>query len=232
MVKEYNSNLLKRSITALFLLIPVVAIIIIENFFIFSLLITIFCLLAFMEWIKNNFRHPIKWGFALIFLYFWLTIILIIGIFSSNLILPFFENLSASKITISVFYLFFIIICNTGIFDTFAYIFGSNFGRNPISPVISPNKTWEGLFGGLLMNCIFAVLVCNFFQISYLLILVFSVGGLLAFFGDLLISFHKRENNIKDTGNFLPGHGGVLDRMDSHLLATPVILILSIFLSS
>jgi phosphatidate cytidylyltransferase len=88
------------------------------------------------------------------------------------------------------------------------------------------------LFGGLLMNCIFALLVCNFFQISYLLILVFCIGGLLAFFGDLLISFHKRENNIKDTGNFLPGHGGVLDRMDSHLLATPVILVLSIFLSS
>ena len=59
-------------------------------------------------------------------------------------------------------------------------------------------------------------------------ILIFILGGALAFIGDLLISFQKRENNIKDTGSLLPGHGGILDRLDSHLLATPIILILMI----
>jgi phosphatidate cytidylyltransferase len=55
---------------------------------------------------------------------------------------------------------------------------------------------------------------------------------LLAFFGDLLISLHKREKGIKDTGSFLPGHGGILDRIDSHLLATPIMLFISIISES
>ena len=74
----------------------------------------------------------------------------------------------------------------------------------------------------------FGLLIINIFNFSPLLILIFILGGALAFIGDLLISFHKRENNIKDTGSFLPGHGGILDRLDSHLLATPIILILMI----
>jgi phosphatidate cytidylyltransferase len=53
----------------------------------------------------------------------------------------------------------------------------------------------------------------------------------LAFFGDLLISFHKREKNIKDTGTLLPGHGGVLDRLDSHLLAIPAMLLLAVLIN-
>ena len=74
----------------------------------------------------------------------------------------------------------------------------------------------------------FSLLIINIFNLSPLLILIFILGGALAFIGDLLISFQKRENNIKDTGSLLPGHGGILDRLDSHLLATPIILILMI----
>ena len=74
----------------------------------------------------------------------------------------------------------------------------------------------------------FSLLIINMFNFSPLLILIFILGGILAFIGDLIISFHKRENNIKDTGTLLPGHGGALDRLDSHLIATPIILILTI----
>jgi phosphatidate cytidylyltransferase len=84
------------------------------------------------------------------------------------------------------------------------------------------------LVGGLIGSAALGFIISNMFNSSLLLILIFILGGILAFIGDLIISFHKRENNIKDTGTLLPGHGGALDRLDSHLLATPIILILTI----
>jgi phosphatidate cytidylyltransferase len=134
--------------------------------------------------------------------------------------------------SISIFYLFFIIIINTTIFDTFAYLFGSNFGKTSIAPNISPNKTLEGLLGGLVFVFIYAIAICYFLNLKYWFLLICLLGGCLAFFGDLLISFHKRERGIKDTGSLLPGHGGILDRIDSHLLATPILLLISIIAES
>ena len=84
------------------------------------------------------------------------------------------------------------------------------------------------MLGGLIGNTFFGLIICYFYSISYWLILIFIIGGILAFIGDLKISFHKRQSGIKDTGSLLPGHGGILDRLDSHLIATPIILILTI----
>ena len=109
--------------------------------------------------------------------------------------------------------------------DSAAYIFGKNFGKAKILPHISPNKTLEGLIGGLIGNILFGFVICYSLDISYWSVLICFFGGILAFYGDLLISFLKRDKSIKDTGNILPGHGGVLDRLDSHLLATPIILL-------
>lgn len=219
MEKEYNKNLIKRAFTALAIVAPIVLIIYLQNFFFFFLISTLVCALAYYEWLKNKFRHPIFWGFNLIFGYFWLLINLIIGdiLFSSSIELP-----------LSAYSIFLIVILNTSIFDTFAYVTGSNIGKHFITPNISPNKTWEGLVGGLIGSAALGFIISNMFNSSLLLILIFILGGILAFIGDLIISFHKRENNIKDTGTLLPGHGGALDRLDSHLLATPIILILTI----
>ena len=114
---------------------------------------------------------------------------------------------------------------NTAIFDTFAYVIGSKFGTNFIVKKISPNKTLEGLIGGMIGSIIFGLMSGYIFEIN-LLALIFIVGGFLAFIGDLLISYFKRQSGVKDTGSILPGHGGILDRIDSHLIATPILILL------
>ena len=92
---------------------------------------------------------------------------------------------------------------------------------------ISREITYSNYF--IIFSC--SIFIANLFDLSLWIILIYLLGSLLAFIGDLLISFHKREQNIKDTGTLLPGHGGILDRLDSHLLATPITIILTILLT-
>lgn len=226
MEKEYNKNLFIRAITALAIALPIILIILIENFWLFSVTISVICFIGYYDWIKNKFRHPFLWGFNLIFGYFWLLILLIAGDFI-------FKEASEmqEESSLSFYYILLLSLFNTAIFDTSAYITGSNIGKNSIAPNISPNKTWEGLVGGLIGSIIFSIIIINLFDLSLWLISVYLLGSILAFAGDLFISFHKREKNIKDTGTLLPGHGGVLDRLDSHLLATPITIILTILLA-
>ena len=225
MAKEYKLNFLKRIITGLMIAIPVICIAVLENYWFLILLLSIISVAGFYEWIKNDFRHPIIWGFSLIFIYFWFSICFMVGVlsFSSTTFKEVYVLHQASSV--SVYYMIIFIIINTALFDIFAYIIGSNFGKRHISPTISPNKTYEGLIGGLVANVLFATFISYLFDISYWSILICFFGGLIAFYGDLLISFHKRDKSIKDTGKILPGHGGVLDRIDSHILATPIILL-------
>ena len=230
MAKEYNSNLLRRTITGLIIALPLIFIIIAENYWIFLTLISIFSIVGFYEWIKNNFRQPILWGFNLIFIYFWFLICLLVGLLSApSFALKEFYDLHELS-AVSVYQIILIIIVNTSLFDIFAYFVGSNFGKFHISPNISPNKTLEGLIGGLIGNILFGFLISYLLNITYWSVLICFFGGILAFYGDLLISFLKRDKSIKDTGNILPGHGGILDRIDSHLLATPVMLLLFILI--
>ncbi len=115
--------------------------------------------------------------------------------------------------------------------DSGAYFFGNLFGKTPMSPKISPNKTWEGTIGGVLstqfMAFIASLLLSYYSAWEWALIaLVTSVFGIL---GDLIESMFKRQMKVKDTGNFFPGHGGILDRFDAVIFAMPyVYLILSI----
>ncbi len=109
--------------------------------------------------------------------------------------------------------------------DTGAYLFGVRFGRHRLSERISPKKSWEGLFGGVL-TAIFAgwILSLIFSQYSFLFMgvmaIIVVISGTL---GDLVESMIKRSIGVKDSGRFMPGHGGLLDRFDSILLASPVI---------
>ena len=120
------------------------------------------------------------------------------------------------------YFLFFIILISS--IDIFAYISGKSFGKNKIIPSISPNKTLEGYLGGFGLTILFFIL---FFDINnliwtYLDLFYLSVIILLAFFGDLFMSFIKRIYDIKNTSNILPGHGGILDRLDSYFPALPL----------
>ncbi len=114
-------------------------------------------------------------------------------------------------------YLLLYLLCVTILTDTFAFLIGSLIGKHKMAPKISPNKSWEGFLGGLIGGSIIAlILYCNLlgkFNIKILLVtLILSIIGQ---FGDLVYSKIKRENNIKDFSNIMPGHGGVLDRLDS-----------------
>ena len=131
-------------------------------------------------------------------------------------------------------FLFYYHYANLGVFpiDTFAFFVGSKFGETYIAKKISPNKTLEGLIGGLLASLFFGVIVFHNAQLPYVFAIYFVLGGFFAFMGDLLISYFKRQSGVKDTGTILPGHGGILDRIDSHLLATPFLLIIIIAIYS
>ncbi len=108
--------------------------------------------------------------------------------------------------------------------DTGAYFIGSAWGKTPLIPRISPNKTVEGAVGGLIVGMIIGTI----FGLVRNLPLGWLVGtclvaGIIGQLGDIFESFLKRSAEIKDSGSFLPGHGGVLDRFDSTLFALPII---------
>ena len=108
--------------------------------------------------------------------------------------------------------------------DIFAYISGKIIGKSRIIIDISPNKTLEGYVGGYGLTILLLILVLNHNQIiwTYFDLLYLTIFILLAFFGDLFMSFVKRIYNIKDTSSILPGHGGVLDRLDSYFPSLPL----------
>ena len=118
--------------------------------------------------------------------------------------------------------------------DTGAYFSGKLIGGKKLCPTISPGKTWAGLIGGLAASGLVAVLFHYYWgfygstAIAFILGMVIGGAGQI---GDLMISFFKRKVGVKDTGTLIPGHGGVLDRVDSLLLAAPVYLVFLYFIT-
>lgn len=112
-------------------------------------------------------------------------------------------------------------------YDSMAYMAGSKFGKHKIRKKISPNKSWEGFFGGAIFALLMGVLNSVIFKqqsvINWLVIAVIVV--VFGTLGDLFESIIKRRLNVKDSGTILPGHGGLLDRFDSLLFAIPVIYV-------
>ena len=117
--------------------------------------------------------------------------------------------------------------------DAFAFFAGKVLGRNKVFPIISPNKTLEGTIGGVVSSVVInSLMITLIFQNSLktldviMLTLMIFICAVAAVFGDLLISSIKRQANLKDTGSLIPGHGGLLDRIDSHILCIPVFFVL------
>ena len=122
-----------------------------------------------------------------------------------------------------LFLLILILLC-TFTNDTAAYIVGKLIGSNKIAPILSPRKTMEGTIGGVLASCGMAVLVNYLFGavIEHVWVIIWGLLiGSMTFLGDLFESKLKRQAGVKDSGNIIPGHGGILDRIDGLLFAIP-----------
>jgi phosphatidate cytidylyltransferase len=112
----------------------------------------------------------------------------------------------------------------TWVGDSAAYFVGRAVGRHPLSPVLSPKKSWEGTIASILGALLVAIVFARFLMVPLPhLLAMAAVGNLAGQAGDLLESAYKRSAGVKDSGSLLPGHGGVLDRIDALILAIPVV---------
>ncbi len=122
--------------------------------------------------------------------------------------------------TLEVFFLFILIWSS----DTFAYLTGKFFGKHKMAPKISPKKTWEGFAGGVFLTIVLGFFIEKYFpELRANWMIVGFLVSVFAPFGDLVESQLKRNFGVKDSGNIIPGHGGILDRLDSFIIAVPVV---------
>ena len=175
--------------------------------FITMLGITIWIVIAYQIFFKEG-----RLSSNFTFTNFWVGLILI-----STFCLICFQFVNGSRLFLLI------AIFNVAVFDSGAYIIGKNFGKNSFLPELSPNKTIEGLIGGLISSIVFVIFLCILIEeVSLRASTALMLSIPFALCGDYFFSFLKRKANIKDTGSILPGHGGLLDRVDSHLAAIPM----------
>ena len=181
-------------------------------------LIAIFILLFLVPSLFNykNGEYDTRDGFYL------LGVVLLLGVSFNSLIV--LRNMSLER----VIYLFLIPVCT----DVFAYLIGSLFGKRKVAPNISPKKTLEGYIGGCVLGTIlptiyYYYLISNM-NIIVIVVLTFVIS-IMGCVGDLLFSKIKRENGIKDFSNLIPGHGGILDRLDSFIFGIFTYVLLLMF---
>ena len=201
---DYKNFIIRTSIAFLFLFIYF-AILTLDNIFILYLFILVYlCLIIEVLLFFTNLKK--------IFLTY-----LIISLFC-------FIFYYKSYFNILEFNLFVLTII---IFDTSSYIFGSVFGKKIIIKKISPNKTYSGLILGIISANFFSFLYIEFYYKNLIFekIIFINLVILFSFFGDILESYIKRKNDLKNSSNFIPGHGGFLDRFDSFIFAIILLFI-------
>jgi len=135
------------------------------------------------------------------------------------LVLPATDSFQAGGVGLVLFLVFL-----TQFNDVSQFIWGKLLGKRKIIPKVSPNKTWAGFIGGVITTTVLAVVLSEFltplsFEMAVIAGLIISIGG---FIGDVTISAVKRDIGVKDTGSLLPGHGGILDRIDSLTYTAPL----------
>ena len=198
----------KREITGIILASIATILIFFSNLEIFYLMLLLVCFLLTFELVKVTNEMNI---------FFWIQIFFIILII---LFLPTFEKFRQ---------LFFIGIMISVLTDAGAYYVGKTIGNIKIFPTTSPNKTLEGIIGGSLFCVVFLSMLFWYFPSFFTLntnltvfVFLIVISSLASIFGDYLQSRFKRTQGVKDSGNILPGHGGLSDRLDSHLVTLPV----------
>ena len=213
-----DKELFKRILSSI-ILIPVVISFIIKGSLMFILLITICFLIVVYEW--NNLSKKKSYNILGI-------IFILLSFFSIYKLRNDFNN--------DYFYFLFVItICVTT--DIGGYVFGKLI-KGPKLIKISPNKTYSGAIGGYFLSIVSSIFLLNNknlnIQIELNLDIIFFVFliSTISQIGDILISYFKRLSKIKDTGNIIPGHGGLLDRVDGMIFAFPfayIIILINIF---
>ena len=192
---------------------PLVVLAILNGGWIFSIIIILAATIAFKEFLalKLSDDNPILW---LIF-----GCAYVLGSLFCLLVLREIDTLLGSYFTVLLF-------AGVSVNDSFSYIFGKWIGGKKIAPSISPNKTYAGLIGGLISSIAFICLFDKFvFGLTFVDKCVFVfILNIIGFLGDIFESSLKRRAQIKDSSRLLMGHGGMLDRLDSLILTTPVTL--------
>ncbi len=151
-----------------------------------------------------------------------LSIIYIVVPFTLIVQIPFL-NTTFNYVNTTILGVFLLIWTN----DTFAFLVGSNFGKHKLLERISPNKTIEGFIGGMVFTFTLSFFLANQFTTLSLIqwVVIAGIVSIFGVLGDLIESMFKRQANVKDSSNFIPGHGGFLDRFDSVIFAAPFIFI-------
>ena len=212
MMKELNKRILSS-----ILIIPIVLFFIINGSIFFLFFIGLIFLLACYEWIKMSKNNELIRIFGIFFLLFSFTTAYLIR-----------ENYNLN---------FIIIIITVCVFtDIGGYVFG-NFFKGPKLTKISPKKTYTGVIGGFLISLIAGLVYIKYLankeilNIDYFwIILLILFISFISQIGDLIISYFKRKVKLKDTGRIIPGHGGILDRIDGLIFVFPTIYLLNLIL--
>jgi phosphatidate cytidylyltransferase len=139
--------------------------------------------------------------------------------------------LFSSFFSINNFFILFLLLFISALGDVVAYLVGSSIGKTPLFPKLSPNKTVEGFLGGMIAMILFAAGIYWLELISFNLFIVLMLVTPFTFLGDYFESQLKRNQQIKDSGSLIPGHGGIWDRLDSHISVIPVAALLCLLLT-
>jgi len=214
MIKEFEKRLLSS-----FILIPIAIFFIIQGSIFFIFFLSILFLVTTYEWFQMSKRNNLLKLLGIIFLLF-----------------SFYTAFEIREYKNFKYFLFIVVVC---IFtDIGGYIFGKIF-NGPKLTKISPNKTYAGVFGSFLLSLIAGLIYINYFAkkevtdsdhlFIFLIILFIS---LISQIGDLVISYFKRKAKLKDTGKILPGHGGLLDRIDGLIFVFPTIYLVILIIGA
>ena len=204
-------NELFKRIASSVILLPLTFFCIFKGSYFFNILILVSFLLTCYEWTSITKKKK------------YLTFGLIFLLFSYYTIFLIRNHLGDQSLN---YFIIILIICIST--DLGGYIFGKIL-RGPKLTNISPNKTYSGMFGGFLLSVLISVILINYLSIDnikyhffdYRLLIIILIISAVSQIGDIMISYFKRLSNVKNTGNIIPGHGGILDRTDGMIFAFP-----------